>query len=240
MRLALIATALVGLCWLFPSQAGAQTVIVTGQGPVIGNGRLVSRERPITAVTVLDLNGAFELTIVVGQPPHLTLTGEENILPTIKTSISDDRLSVFSDRSYTASRAIRVTVAVPHLTSLETSGSNRIEGRNIDGDELSVSLSGSNSAALVGKVAALIARLDGSNRLSAAQLIADSVNIRVAGSGDASLDAQEHIAAEIFGSGSITVHGNPKDRRTQVNGSGKITFPPEDPHKKQAVRDGRQ
>ena len=226
MRFVLIVTVLVASCWLFPGQAAAQTVVVTRQGQVIGNGRLASQERPITAVTVLDLNGAFELTIMVGQPPKLTLAGEENILPIIKTSISDDRLNIFSDRSYTANQAIRITVAIPHLTRLAASGSNRIEGRNIDGGELSVSLSGSNSAALAGKVTALTAHLDGSNRLSAAQLIADSVNIRVAGSGDASVDAREHIVAEIFGSGSIAVDGNPQDRRSQVNGSGKITFSP--------------
>ena len=201
-------------------------MIITGQGQVIGNDRPASEDRPITAVNEIDLSGAFELTILVGQAPQLSIAGEENILAIIRTTVSGGRLDISSDRSFTANQAIKITVGTPHLARLTASGSNRIEGRNIDGSEFSVSLSGSNSATLAGEVAALTAHLDGSSRLSAARLSAASVNIRLAGSGDASVDAREHIVAQIFGSGSIVVDGDPKDRQSQVAGSGRITFSP--------------
>src|SRR5262249_15183281 len=121
MRLALFMAALIGPCWIFAGEAGSQTVIITGQGQVIGNGRLTSEERLIPTVDEIILNGAFELTILVGRPPQLSLTGEENILPIIKTAVSGSRLNISSDQSFTSNRAIRITVGAPHLARLRAS-----------------------------------------------------------------------------------------------------------------------
>jgi len=218
----LLFAALAPLC----GASEAQTTIVTGQGQVIGNGREASEKRPVTAVTTINLDGAFELALVIGRPPGLTLAGDENILPVIKTSVSDGRLDISSDRSYTTSRAVRVAVSMPRLENLSASGSNQIEASDFDSGQVKVALSGSNNAVLAGKIAALTVRLDGSNRFSAAQLVADIVEIRIGGSGEASVNARQRVVAEIFGSGSIAVHGNPKEQSTRVNGSGKITFLP--------------
>jgi hypothetical protein len=125
-------------------------------------------------------------------------------LPVIKTSVSDGRLDISSDRSYATSRAVRVAVSMPRLENLSASESNRIEASDFDGGQVKVSLSGSNSAVLAGKIAALMVRLDGSNRFSAAQLVADIVEIRVGGSGEASVNARQRVVAEIFGSGCAT------------------------------------
>jgi Putative auto-transporter adhesin, head GIN domain len=213
-----------GLAWLTAAEAGSQTAEIAGQGQIVGNGRMASEERPITAAAVINIDGAFEVAISVGQAPKLTLSGDANILPIIRTATADGRLDIYPERSYSANRAISIRISTPHLTSLAASGSNHIEAKDIDGGELSVTLNGSNNAALAGKVAALTARLNGSNKLSAAALAADAASVRLAGSGDASVDARQKIAAEIFGSGSITVTGNPSDRHSRVNGSGSVTF----------------
>jgi hypothetical protein len=224
MNFVLCATVLIGLIWLVSDESRYRTAVAAGQEQIIGNGRLQSEERPITAVTVIDVNGAFELRILVGQAPKLTLTCDANILPIIRTSVSDGRLAIFSDRSYSLNRAIKITVSTPHLTGLSASGSNRVEAQAIDGSEFSISLDGSNDAVLTGNVSALVAQLGGSSRLAATGLTAGAVKIRVAGSGEASVAAREQVVAEVSGSGSIAVHGNPRDRQTQVNGSGKIAF----------------
>jgi hypothetical protein len=59
--------------------------------------------------------------------------GDKNILPIIKTSVSDGQLDIFSDKSYSANRSVRVAVSTSHIASLSASGSNRIKGKNFDG-----------------------------------------------------------------------------------------------------------
>lgn len=196
----------------------------TGGGRVVGNGQPASEERPIGAVTAIHSDGAFALTVKIGPTPKLTIETDKNILTIIKTTVANGRLDIYSDRSYSVDGRIKVTVTSPAVTDISASGSNQIQGDGFAGGPLSISLNGSNSAALAGKVAALTCVMGGSNHLTANQLTADLANVTVNGSGNASVDARQRIVAEISGAGSVAVYGNPKDRSTQVNGAGKITF----------------
>jgi len=194
------------------------------QGQIIGNGRVVSEERAIAPASAINIDGAFEVAIIAGQTPRLILEGDENILAIVETPVRQDRLETFANRSYSANRMIKVTVSLPQLANLAASGSNRIEATKLTGSAFSVSLEGANSATLAGRVGTLTCRANGSNRVSAQELVADAVNISIAGAGDAHVDARQRIIAEIAGAGSIAVSGNPRDRQSRVNGSGRITF----------------
>jgi hypothetical protein len=193
-------------------------------GRVVGNGQPGSEARPIGLVTAIATEGAFALTIKTGPTPQLTIAADKNILPIVKTEISNGRLEIFTDRSYSLDGRIKITLSSPNVGEISASGSNRINAEGLAGSMLSVSLNGSNRADLAGEVSALTCRMSGSNQLTANRLTADSATVTVSGSGSASVNARQRVAAEISGAGSITVYGNPKERSTQVNGSGKITF----------------
>jgi hypothetical protein len=199
-------------------------ITATGGGRVIGNGQAASEDRPIGPVTAIHSDGAFALTIKVGPAPQLTIETDKNILPIIKTTVSNGRLDIYSDQSYSLDGRIKITVSLPNISEISASGSNQIQGEGFAGGPLSISLNGSDSATLTGKVATLTCILSGANHLLAQQLTADSANVTLNGSGDASVDARREIVAQISGAASLTVYGNPKERNTQVNGAGKITF----------------
>jgi hypothetical protein len=196
----------------------------TGGGRVVGDGEPASEDRPIGPVTAIHSDGAFALTLKIGPAPKLTIETDKNILPIIKTTVSDGRLEIYSDRSYSLDGRIKVTVSSPNITEISVSGSNQIEGEGLAGGALTLSLNGSNRAALAGKVETLTCVMSGANHLAARQLTAASTNVTLNGSGDAAVHASQRIVAEISGAGSISVYGNPKERSTQVNGAGKITF----------------
>jgi hypothetical protein len=249
MRRAVCAAVVIGTASLAVSAAWSQTsviqqsvtvgreassVTVSGQtvtvdtpakpGRVVGDGQPASETRSIDPVAAIDADGAFALTVKVGPTPGLTIETDENLLPIVKTDVSNGRLEIYTDRSYSAGGRIKITVTSPNIADISASGSNQINGEGLIGGPLSISLNGSNNAVLSGKISALTARMSGSNNLTAQELIADSANVAVSGSGAASVDARQRIVAEISGAGSIMVYGNPKARSTQVNGSGKISF----------------
>jgi hypothetical protein len=196
----------------------------TAGGRVIGDGEPASEDRPIGPVTAIHSDGAFSLTVNVGPAPKLTIETDRNILPIIKTTVSNGRLEIYSDRSYSLDGRIKITVSSPNLTEISASGSNRIEGEGLAGGPLTLSLNGSNRATLAGKVETLTCVMSGANHLGAQQLTAASANVTLNGSGDATVNASRRIVAEISGAGSISVYGDPKERSTEVNGAGKITF----------------
>lgn len=203
-----------------------QTVSVdtsSSAGRIVGDGERGSETRAIGAVTTIDADGAFAVTIKPGAP-SLTIEADKNLLPIVKTEVSNGRLALYTDRSYSVDGRIKVTISSPTLADISASGSNQINGDGLSGNKLSVSLNGSNTAVLTGSVSALTARMSGSNHLMAQQLTADSVNVAISGSGNAAVEAHQQIVAEISGAGSIAVSGNPKTRSTEVNGAGKISF----------------
>jgi hypothetical protein len=249
MRCAVCAAVVIGTASLAVSAAGSQTsviqqsvtvshesssVTVSGQtvivdtsasaGRVVGDGQPASETRSIGPVTAIDADGAFALTVKLGPTSGLTIETDKNLLPIVKTDVSNGRLEIYTDRSYSVGGRIKITVTSPNIADISASGSNQINGEGLIGGPLSISLNGSNNAVLSGEISALTARMSGSNNLTAHELTADSAEVAVSGSGAASVDARQRIVAEISGSGSIAVYGNPQARSTQVNGSGKIAF----------------
>jgi len=204
-----------------------QTVTVdtsADAGRVVGNGQRASEAWSIGAVSAINADGAFAITIKIGAPPGLTIETDKNLLPIVKTDISNGRLDIYTDRSYSVDGRINVTVTSPNVAEISASGSNHINGEGLTGANLSISLNGSNNAVLAGHVSAVTVQMSGANHLSAQRLVADSANVTVNGAGNATVDARQRLIAEISGAGSITVYGNPKQRRTQVNGAGRISF----------------
>jgi hypothetical protein len=200
------------------------TVETSRSGRVVGDGQKASETRAIGSVTSINADGAFAIAIRTGTAPGLTIETDKNLLPIVRTDVANSRLDLYADESYSADGRIKVTVTLPNVTDISASGSNLIEAEGLAGGPLTVSLNGSNHAVLSGSVSAVTAHLSGSNGFSANQLAADSVNITVSGSGNAAVDARRQLVAEISGAGSISVFGNPKERSTQVNGAGRITF----------------
>jgi hypothetical protein len=204
-----------------------QTVTVdtsTDASRVVGNGQRASEARSIGAVSAINADGAFMVTIKVGAPPGLTIETDKNLLPIVKTDVSNGRLDIYTDRSYSVDGRIDVTVTSPNVAEISASGSNHIDGEGLTDANLSISLNGANNAALAGNVSAVTVRMSGANHLSAQRLVADSANVTVNGSGNATVDARQRLVAEVSGAGSITVYGNPKQRRAQANGAGRIRF----------------
>jgi putative autotransporter adhesin-like protein len=204
---------------------GAISVDTTRSGGrVVGDGQPASEDRPVGAVDAVHSDGAFALTIKIGPAPKLTIEADKNILPIIKTTVENGRLDIYSDRSYSVNRRIKVTVTSPSIGDISASGSNQIQANGFAGGPLSISLDGSNRAVLTGRVEALTCVLSGANHLAAQGLVAGSANVALNGSGDAAVDASQRIVANISGAGTITISGNPKERSTAVNGSGQISF----------------
>lgn len=193
-------------------------------GRVVGDGEPASQTRAIGAVSTINADGAFALTIKIGSAPALVIETDKNLLPIVKTEVSNGALEIYTDRSYSVDGRIKVSVTSPQVAAIEASGSNQIDGEALTGEKLLISLNGANRAVFTGNVSQMTAKLSGSNHLSAQQLTTGSTDIVVNGSGAATVDARQRIAAEISGAASISVYGNPQQRSTRVNGAGRITF----------------
>jgi hypothetical protein len=119
--------------------------------------------------------------------------------------------------------------------SMKVSGNYKVLTANLDGvgsmniaalssDGIDLRLRGAGYVTLSGHGKWLKADLGGLGGLDAQQFAVDSVNLDLLGLGNASVTAHQNITLNLSGLGSVTVYGKPLNRKTRVDGLGKVSW----------------
>ncbi|MBA2450165.1 MAG: DUF2807 domain-containing protein [Chloroflexi bacterium] len=214
----------------------------TALEPVVGSGNTVSEERSVEAFTELHLATIGTVVLAQGPSTALVAEGEDNILPNVRTRVSDNRLTIdFEPGTYHLTRPLTLYVTVPEVTLLHLSGSGRIDAAELGAGSLEVGLSGSGAATIgrlsasalavqiSGSGAATLAgqtdrqavTLTGSGQYRAGDLKSQRASVAVRGSGAARVWATDALDVTIIGSGGVEYGGGPDITRS-ITGSGRL------------------
>jgi len=185
-----------------------------------GNGKAGRQTRAVVPFHQVELSGSLVGDITIGPTQSVEITGDENLLPLVETTVEGGALKVHTTRSVRPKLEIAVHVVVPAIDAVSLSGSctAKVQGQ---GDKLSLSLSGSGSIEASGRVGALSIEGSGSTKVAAAALAADRVKISISGSGEAEVAAASTLDVDISGSGTVLYHGHPKVTKS-ISGSGSV------------------
>jgi hypothetical protein len=189
---------------------------------VRGNGKARTEQRTVPAFKGLSVGGAVQIEVTVGGAQSVALTGDDNVLPIIRTRVVDGTLIVDSKKSYSSKTPLVLRITTPSLAALSTSGSSSGFVKGIAGSRFAVNVSGSGNVELTGKTEALAIDVSGSAEIRARAVRAAAVTANVSGSGAIEVTATDALAADVSGSASIDYWGNPKTVARDVSGSGSI------------------
>jgi hypothetical protein len=156
-------------------------------------------------VAVVNLKGPIDMVLKQGSTAGLIVSGEENLLPLVKTEQKGDTLNIDIKESFLhLHRPLRVEVTLPKLRELDSMGSGDSIVSGFNGDQLKLNMRGSGDV-----------RFNGNYR---------SVNASTMGSGDLDLALADSndIDLTIMGSGGISTSGNSKSLTAHVMGSGDL------------------
>jgi hypothetical protein len=186
-----------------------------------GSGVVKTETRPVGKFTAIELEYG-RLTIEQTGTESLTVTADDNILPLLTTDVKGGTLtlSVVNGTNYSGAEPVYV-VTVAALRSVELDGSGEIQASKLDGETLSVAISGSGSAKLAGRATELTLSIEGSGSIDATQLRAKRAKAEISGSGSLTVNASDELDADISGAGTIWYLGSPKVK-SDVSGSGSI------------------
>jgi len=190
---------------------------------VQGSGVQAGEDRQVAAFESVALEGSCDVDIVVGPAQSVRVEGDDNIVPLISTTVADNTLRISSDSSYTTKLPARLTITVPELIAVVSSGSGDITARDITAGSFAASMQGSGSIRLTGTADELTANLQGSGSLSAATLTTSRVTVSLQGSGSAEVHTREQLTASINGSGSVRYTGGATNVTQNIAGSGKVS-----------------
>jgi hypothetical protein len=222
--------------------AGLMACDMSGLGPRLrGSGVEGTERRSVEPFDAVSVGADFDVSIEVGPETSVTLSGDDNLLPIVRTEVTDGTLRIEATRLYDARRGIRVKLTTPSLRAVAVSGSSNVEARPFrasrfrasvsgsgsllaegEADRLDVSVTGSGDLMLKGSANRVTAAVSGSGDLHLLELRARMVDVSVTGSGSAALLASEQLNASVSGSGEVRYAGTPRVTR-RITGSGTVT-----------------
>ena len=188
-----------------------------------GSGNIINDSRELTDFHTVEIVGSMDAVIVSGESFSCNVKGDDNLVPLVKTAVTNNTLEISTKGSYSTKSPLIVYLTMPALDEARIIGSGDMTISDVTKDKVVLTISGSGDITATGSVEVLEAVVSGSGDLSLQNLQADHVNVTINGSGDAEVWANQSISAQINGSGDITYTGSPAKVDTQVNGSGDIT-----------------
>jgi hypothetical protein len=188
-----------------------------------GSGVASTETREVEPFTSIEFSGALDLLVHVGaHEQKLVLSGDDNILPEIRTRVRGDKLVVEHEGWLRPDVPLLVEVWVPALTGVEASGASDIEVEGLHGGQFELDLSGATDAELRGKVDRLDADISGAGDLDAAWLEAKAVVLDMSGAGEAKIWATQTLEIDVSGAGRVVYWGDPTDVREDISGAGSV------------------
>lgn len=207
--------------------SGGSIVVVDGKvigssETIIGNGKLTSVNRTCERFNSIQLNGAVDVAYKPGNQCDIKISGDENIVSLIKTSVQARQLQISSEGSYSTKNRIVVTCESPNVDAVFIKGSGDAILENIDTQKLCLRVRGSGDIEADGKVDYLEANVEGSGDIDCSELIANDALLNANGSGDIKAFCSNSVVAITNGSGDIRVKGRPHSISKAEKGSGSI------------------
>lgn len=157
-----------------------------------------------------------------GGPARIIATGPDEVLKHLR--IGQGHIRADNDWHFLHADAVTVTVTgvTVHEIALAGSGSAAMEG--LDLDHLRLSVSGSGSVTAAGRADRVDVSIRGSGSAGLARLAVQRADISIAGSGDVMLSPREEAHVSITGSGAVHMASRPAIFTEKMVGSGAVRF----------------
>jgi len=187
-----------------------------------GSGVAKTETREIGSFDAVEFVGDGRVEITIGEPQPLEISGDDNLLPLIRTEVRDSRLVIKPVQKIRprADLVVKITTAELKALTFEGTGLANVVGVNNDRFEMVVTGAGFVSAS--GQTDQCEIMVTGSGSIRIDDLRARRVKVKVTGSGNADVQASESLDVSIVGAGAVRYTGDPRISQTIV-GVGSVT-----------------
>ncbi len=195
----------------------------------------VSENRDVSGFDAIEFNTFGKLNIMQGDVESLNISGPDNIVPEIQTSVRNGTLVIDTRDNLTirppfGENTLTFTIVVKDLTSLnvsglgdvqieplttpsmsyDLSGAGSIVQNQLSTDQLNIELSGLGGIKVSGQATNATIDLSGAGSVDAPDLQIQTADVNVSGLGGATLWVTDELTGDISGAGSVSYYGNPQ------------------------------
>jgi hypothetical protein len=191
-------------------------------GGIVGNGHIVTDNRPVADFSEIEADGAFRIEWRNG-PPSLTITTDENLLRYITTENLDHRLRLHSGGNLWPTHHINVAISSPTRAGAKLTGAARLTANQLTGHAFAIESTGAAKIMLDGNVDDLVTDMTGASKLEADELKTKTAEISSTGASHAEVAVSESLSVSITGAGKVIYSGNPPKVEKHISGAGRIS-----------------
>jgi hypothetical protein len=202
--------------------------------------------RDVCCFNSVEINGAFEVYLRMGDESSITVIADEDIIDNIITTVDNDELEVeydddwwdFSNKNETVKLYITLSTAryLEFNGACKVNGKNALRGKtiniecngasklNLEFDCLAIDmeLSGASKATLSGTCRKVNIDASGASAIYAADLQTETMNMEVSGASKAEVNVSESLNVEASGASKVRYKGSPSITK-DVSGASSIS-----------------
>lgn len=189
---------------------------------VKGSGQAKSETRQVTPFTAIEVKCYGTINVTAQAKPGLEISGDDNIVPLIKTEVRNDTLYVTADKDYDPNNKLQINISTPDLTKFVFAGAGEATLSKIKNNQVEIVASGAGQVKASGETKEAAITLSGAGRVDAKDLLAERAKATSTGVGEIDVYATEQLDASTSGVGEINYYGNPKSVNKHAGGLGSI------------------
>lgn len=189
-----------------------------------GNGKVRGEVRPVADFQEVLIEMAADVVYRPGSQHEITLSGESNLLPLIKTDVNSGTLRIYASESFYATKALRLTIHSAHLARLVQQGAGDLMIHDLQESQFSLDIEGQSDAVISGEVKRFDLKVSGSGDVDAERLRAQDCAFSLLGSSDISAYCSKSVTGSLMGASDIEIYGSPKKRALKTVGAGDIDY----------------
>jgi hypothetical protein len=195
-----------------------------------GSGTIATENRNVSTFTSIDFAVPGTLHIKQSDAQSVKVEAESNVIPRIRTEVSNDVLKIDAVEPIITTERISVYVSLTSISGINNDGAGTVvsdsplntnelkltlQGAgsfNIDlnATQLTTQLSGAGTANLRGNATNHTAVLTGVGSLKSYQLETETTSITIDGVGSAEVAVTKNLDVNITGTGAVRYHGSPE------------------------------
>lgn len=204
-------------------------VLVAALATITGSGTTKTEARPVDAFTAIESGGAWNVEVRAGDKATVEVTGDDNIVPLVTTTVKGGVLVVSGKESVSTKLPLLVRITVPSLTSLKLSGAGNANVTDVTAtklelqatgagkvafkgtaEDVTVKSSGAGNLSLAGKAKSLEATASGAGNVDASAFEVTIATIKATGAGNVAVNATTSLDVTASGTGNVVYSGAPK------------------------------
>ena len=210
-----------------------------------GSGNVITETRDVSDFDRIEISYPATVFVSQGSNESLKIEAEDNLMPNLKTQVSNGRLEVFyrreGNKHVNPTKTVKITIVVKDLSDVDFSSAGELVVQKLETNSLDVSLSGAGNVELEDiQVSALSMSLSGAGSASASGVADDlqlsisgfgdfkggdlhnkDARVEISGAGSATVWVDDELDAQVSGAGSVSYYGSPTVTR-QISGVGGV------------------